>query len=68
MTSHDIYPLAQRLYALIPTQLWRWTGEPGDSDARDRLANTLLMELKDVMNLALHEFFERRHYLPEETP
>jgi hypothetical protein len=24
------------------------------------------LELKDVVNLALHEFFERRHYLPEE--
>jgi hypothetical protein len=26
------------------------------------------LELKDVVNLALHEFFERRHYLPEEAP
>ena len=24
--------------------------------------------LKDVVNLAFHEFFERRQYLPEETP
>jgi hypothetical protein len=66
MTSDQIYPLAQRLYALIPPTLRRWTGEPGDPNARDRLANNLLMELKDVVNLALHEFFERRHYLPNE--
>jgi hypothetical protein len=26
------------------------------------------VELKDVVNLALHEFFERRNYLPEEAP
>jgi hypothetical protein len=24
--------------------------------------------LKAVVNLALHEFFERRHYLPQEAP
>jgi hypothetical protein len=26
------------------------------------------LELKDVVNLAFHEFFERRQYLPESTP
>jgi hypothetical protein len=26
------------------------------------------VELKDVVNLALHEFFERRQYLPGEKP
>jgi|SRR5882724_7094968 len=26
------------------------------------------VEFKDVVNLAFHEFFERGHYLPEETP
>jgi len=26
------------------------------------------LELKDVVNLALHEFFERRDYLPNEDP
>jgi hypothetical protein len=25
------------------------------------------VELKDVVNLAFHEFFERRDYLPTET-
>jgi hypothetical protein len=24
------------------------------------------LKLKDVVNLVLHEFFERRHYLPQE--
>jgi hypothetical protein len=57
MTSHDIYPLAQRLYDLIPTPLRRWTGEPGDPDARERVANNLLVELTDVVNLALPECF-----------
>jgi hypothetical protein len=26
------------------------------------------VELKDVVNLAFHEFFERRPYLPEDGP
>jgi hypothetical protein len=26
------------------------------------------VELKDVVNLAFHEFFERRQYLPEDRP
>jgi hypothetical protein len=33
-----------------------------------RYAQAEGVELKDVVNLALHEFFERRHYLPEEGP
>jgi hypothetical protein len=36
-------------------------------DLIERYARTEGLELKDVMNLALHEFFERRHYLPQET-
>jgi hypothetical protein len=27
-----------------------------------------VVELKDVGNLAFHEFFERRQYLPESAP
>jgi hypothetical protein len=34
LTSADIYPLAQRLHALIPERLWRWTGKPSDRDDR----------------------------------
>jgi hypothetical protein len=30
-----------------------------------RYAQAEGVELKDVVNLALHEFFERRHYLPQ---
>jgi hypothetical protein len=41
ITSEEIYPLAQRLYALIPEPLRRWTGGPVDPDERDRLADTL---------------------------
>jgi hypothetical protein len=46
-TSADIYPLAQRLHACIPLALRRWSGFPADPDERDRLANTLLMELTE---------------------
>jgi hypothetical protein len=35
-------------------------------DLIERYARTEGLELKAVINLALHEFFERRHYLPEE--
>jgi hypothetical protein len=55
MTSHDIYPLAQRLYALIPAPLRQWTGEPGDPDERDRLANNFLMELTAVPDAPIAE-------------
>jgi hypothetical protein len=48
MTSQDIYPLARRLYGLIPAPLQHWTGEPSDTDDRDRLANNLLMEMTIV--------------------
>ena len=41
MTSQDIYPLAQRLYALIPATRRQWTGAPGEADERDRLADAL---------------------------
>jgi hypothetical protein len=34
----------------------------------ERYARHEGLELKDVANLALHEFFERRQYLPEEAP
>ena len=37
-------------------------------DLIERYARHEGLELKDVVNLALHEFFERRHYLPEEAP
>jgi hypothetical protein len=48
LTSADLYPLARRLHALIPEPLRRWTGMPTSPDERDRLANTLLMELTEV--------------------
>lgn len=48
ITSVDIYPLAQRLHALIPAGLRRWTGFPADPGDRDCLANDLVMELIDV--------------------
>jgi hypothetical protein len=35
-------------------------------DLIERYARNEGLELKDVVNLALHEFFERRHYLAEE--
>jgi len=35
-------------------------------DLIERYAKEEGLELKDVVNLAFHEFFERRHYLPEE--
>jgi hypothetical protein len=31
----------------------------------ERYAQSEGLELKDVVNLALHEFFERRQYLPQ---
>jgi hypothetical protein len=37
-------------------------------DLIERYARTEGLELKDVVNLALHEFFEQRHYLPQEGP
>jgi hypothetical protein len=37
-------------------------------DLIERHARNEGLELKDVVNLALHEFFERRDYLPEEAP
>jgi hypothetical protein len=37
-------------------------------DLIERYAQAEGVELKDVVNLAFHEFFERRHYLPEEGP
>ncbi len=36
-------------------------------DLIERYAQAEGLELKAVLNLALHEFFERRHYLPTET-
>jgi hypothetical protein len=36
-------------------------------DLIERYARTEGLELKAVVNLALHEFFEQRHYLPEEV-
>ena len=35
-------------------------------DLIDRYAQAERVELKDVVNLAFHEFFERRKYLPSE--
>ncbi len=35
-------------------------------DLIERYAREEGLELKDVVNLALHEFFERRQYLPQE--
>jgi len=55
LTSTQIYPLARRLHALIPVSLRRWTGEPGDSDVRDRLANNLLIELTAVPEAPIAE-------------
>jgi hypothetical protein len=37
-------------------------------DLIERYAGAEGLELKDVVNLALHEFFERRHYLSPEAP
>jgi hypothetical protein len=37
-------------------------------DLVERYARAEGLELKDVVNLAFHEFFERRHYLPQEMP
>ena len=34
----------------------------------ERYARNEGLELKDVVNLALQEFFERRDYLPQEPP
>jgi hypothetical protein len=39
-----------------------------DEDLIERDARAEGVELKDVVNLAFHELFERRHYLPEEQP
>jgi hypothetical protein len=36
-------------------------------DLIERYAQAEGVELKDVVNLAFHEFFERRHYLPAEV-
>jgi hypothetical protein len=37
-------------------------------DLIERYAQAEGVELKDVVNLAFHEFFERRDYLPGDTP
>lgn len=37
-------------------------------DLIERYAQAEGVELKDVVNLAFHEFFERRQYLPEDRP
>ena len=42
MTSHQIYPLAQRLYAEIPAELRRWGSEPTDATTHDQVADNLL--------------------------
>ena len=36
-------------------------------DLIERYAEAEWVELKDVVNLTFHEFFERRNYLPEEA-
>jgi hypothetical protein len=36
-------------------------------DLIERYAQAEGAELKDVVNLAFHEFFERRQYLPQEA-
>jgi hypothetical protein len=55
MTSQEIYPLARRLYELIPPSLQRWTGKPSGPDDRDRLANNLLMEMTVVPGAPIAE-------------
>jgi hypothetical protein len=47
MTSADIYPLAQRLHALIPEGR-RWAGVPGDPVERDCLADALLWACEEA--------------------
>jgi hypothetical protein len=47
--SADIFPLAQRLQALIPPGLQRWTGEPTDATVRDHLADDFLLECDEVI-------------------
>jgi hypothetical protein len=37
-------------------------------DLIERYGTAEWVELKDVVNLAFHEFFERRQYLPEDRP
>jgi hypothetical protein len=37
-------------------------------DLIERYATAEGVERKDVVNLAFHEFFERRQYLPEDRP
>ena len=48
MHRADLYPLAQRLYTLIPEPLRRWTGEATDAAERDRLADALLDACHDT--------------------
>ncbi len=55
MHSADLYPLAQRLYALIHEPLHRWAGKVMDPGDRGRLANTLLMELTAVPGAPIAE-------------
>jgi hypothetical protein len=47
--SADIFPLAQRLQALIPPGLHRWTGEPTDATVRDHLADDFLLACDAVI-------------------
>jgi hypothetical protein len=42
--------------------------DTGYVDLIERYAKAEGVELKDVVNLAFHEFFERRQYLPEDRP
>lgn len=54
-TSTDIYPLARRLHACIPERLRRWSGFPSEPDERDRLADSLLMEMTMVPGAPIAE-------------
>jgi len=49
MTSQEIFPLAQRLQALIPAGLQRWIGEPTDAIVRAHLADDVLLACDAVI-------------------
>jgi hypothetical protein len=63
MTSHDIYPLAQRLYDLIPARLRRWTGEPGEADGA-----TLLNHVAQAHPREVGRYLDQMHTDDDITP
>jgi hypothetical protein len=65
----DVFVTMLAYRKFFPNCAWRaYVVDTLYVDLIERYAQAEGVELKDVVNLAFHEFFERRQYLPEDRP